>query len=180
QIKAGYRADLLLLDENPIEDISNTTSIAGVIKNGQWFTNDEMQIELNKLSAHYEKLAPIVLKIENLVSQGEVKAAYEIHDKAKQSYPTDPFLGYYVMGYRGYQFLYQNRRLTTDSLQAEKAALFYEMYARDYPDMHGSYYFQGLSAKAQKDTSKAIGYFNKSLSLHPSNPYALRHLKSFD
>jgi hypothetical protein len=44
-IKEGKRADLLLLDKNPLEDINNTRSIAGVFLNGKWFD----RIELDKI-----------------------------------------------------------------------------------------------------------------------------------
>ena len=36
QVQAGMRADLLLLDGNPAEDIRNTRRIAGVMTRGEW------------------------------------------------------------------------------------------------------------------------------------------------
>jgi len=36
-IKEGKRADLLLLDKNPLENINNTRAIAGLCLNGKWF-----------------------------------------------------------------------------------------------------------------------------------------------
>jgi hypothetical protein len=44
-IKEGKRADLLLLDNNPLENIDNTRAIAGVLSNGKWFD----RIELDKI-----------------------------------------------------------------------------------------------------------------------------------
>ncbi len=35
-IDSDYVADLVLLDANPLQDISNTTAIAAVVKNGEW------------------------------------------------------------------------------------------------------------------------------------------------
>jgi hypothetical protein len=35
-VHAGARADLLLLDANPLQDIGNTLRIAGVVVNGRW------------------------------------------------------------------------------------------------------------------------------------------------
>jgi imidazolonepropionase-like amidohydrolase len=37
-VETGKRADLLLLDSNPLEDISNTRDISGVMVRGRWFT----------------------------------------------------------------------------------------------------------------------------------------------
>ena len=36
-VRPGYRADLLLLDRNPLEDIRRTKQIAGVMRDGRWF-----------------------------------------------------------------------------------------------------------------------------------------------
>jgi imidazolonepropionase-like amidohydrolase len=45
-VAAGKRADLLLLDANPLEKIENTRSIAGVMVNGRWMSREELQKRL--------------------------------------------------------------------------------------------------------------------------------------
>lgn len=42
-IEAGKRADLLLLTGNPLEDISNTQKIAGVMVRGRWLPQKELK-----------------------------------------------------------------------------------------------------------------------------------------
>lgn len=49
-IAIGKNADLILLDENPLEDINNTKKIAGVFINGQWLEKTEIKNMLNDLS----------------------------------------------------------------------------------------------------------------------------------
>jgi imidazolonepropionase-like amidohydrolase len=46
-VAAGQRADLILLDANPVEDIENSSKIAGVMLNGRWMPRDEIQKTLN-------------------------------------------------------------------------------------------------------------------------------------
>jgi imidazolonepropionase-like amidohydrolase len=41
-VARGMRADLLLLDANPLTDIANTTRIAGVMLNGRWMSRQEI------------------------------------------------------------------------------------------------------------------------------------------
>lgn len=41
-IEAGRRADLVLLDDNPLVDISNTRKIAGVMADGRWYPQGEL------------------------------------------------------------------------------------------------------------------------------------------
>ncbi len=42
-IEAGKEADLVLLDKNPLEDITNTKSISGVFSNGKWYYKAGLQ-----------------------------------------------------------------------------------------------------------------------------------------
>lgn len=46
-IAPGKRADLVLIDGNPLTDISNTAKISGVIINGQWMSKDQIQKRLD-------------------------------------------------------------------------------------------------------------------------------------
>lgn len=46
-VAAGKRADLLLLDANPVENIDNSSKVAGVMINGRWMARDEIQKRLD-------------------------------------------------------------------------------------------------------------------------------------
>lgn len=48
-VAAGRRADLILLDANPMTDIRNTTKIAGVMVNGRWLPKAEIEKKLAAL-----------------------------------------------------------------------------------------------------------------------------------
>ncbi|HUG40055.1 MAG TPA: amidohydrolase family protein, partial [Longimicrobiales bacterium] len=48
-VRPGARADLLLLDANPLEDIENTMAIAGVVVNGRWIPGEERSRRLAEL-----------------------------------------------------------------------------------------------------------------------------------
>jgi imidazolonepropionase-like amidohydrolase len=45
-VAAGTRADLVLLDGNPLEKIENTTRIAGVVLAGRWYSRQELDQKL--------------------------------------------------------------------------------------------------------------------------------------
>lgn len=49
-IEKGKRADLVLLDANPLENISNTEKRAGVMLNGKYFTQTEMNRWLDEIA----------------------------------------------------------------------------------------------------------------------------------
>ncbi len=65
-ISPGKRADLILLEENPLDDVSNVRVRAGVMVDGRWFTEEELQALLAGLAASYrpawwERLWPVGL-----------------------------------------------------------------------------------------------------------------------
>ena len=47
-VEAGRRADVVLLDANPLQDIANTSKIAGVMIAGRWLPKSELDRRLNE------------------------------------------------------------------------------------------------------------------------------------
>ena len=52
-VAVGRRADLLLLEANPLEDIARTERRAGVMLGGRWFPESEIQDRLEAIAVHY-------------------------------------------------------------------------------------------------------------------------------
>jgi imidazolonepropionase-like amidohydrolase len=50
-VATGHRADLVLLNANPLEDITNTKKIEGVMVRGQWLTDESIQVQLDEFAA---------------------------------------------------------------------------------------------------------------------------------
>ncbi len=63
-IAAGQRADLVLLDANPLVDIRNTTRINGVLADGRWFSAAERAVLLRfvETQAHRSMIASRFLR----------------------------------------------------------------------------------------------------------------------
>ncbi|MEE8295832.1 MAG: amidohydrolase family protein [Sphingomonadales bacterium] len=51
QIAPGQRADLILLNANPLEDISNIRDIAGVMVRGIWISKEDIDARLTEIAA---------------------------------------------------------------------------------------------------------------------------------
>ena len=49
-IETGKRADLVLLDGNPLQDVSNTSRIAGVMIGGRWMPRSEIDRRLSSMN----------------------------------------------------------------------------------------------------------------------------------
>ena len=53
-IETGKRADMVLLNANPLENIGNTHEIEGVMVRGRWLPKETLQSMLGELAAKYE------------------------------------------------------------------------------------------------------------------------------
>ena len=49
-VQEGRRADLILLEANPFEDIANVRQRAGVMVRGVWMAEDAIQVRLEKIA----------------------------------------------------------------------------------------------------------------------------------
>jgi imidazolonepropionase-like amidohydrolase len=48
-VAVGKRADLILLEANPLADVANAAKRAGVMVRGRWVTEGEIQKELSSI-----------------------------------------------------------------------------------------------------------------------------------
>ena len=53
-IEVGKRADMVLLEANPLADISNTEKRAGVMLKGRYFTQSEMNVWLDEIAPRFQ------------------------------------------------------------------------------------------------------------------------------
>ena len=57
-IAPGARADLVLLDANPLAGVANLSRIAGVMARGRWLPKAEIDARLERIAAGYRQPAP--------------------------------------------------------------------------------------------------------------------------
>jgi len=56
QVRAGYRADLVLLDANPLDDIRNARTVQGVAVNGRYVSRSQLDERRAGLRRRYDEL----------------------------------------------------------------------------------------------------------------------------
>ncbi len=54
-IAAGKRADMVLLDANPLVDIANTSRVSGVMAGGRWMARADLQKMLDEVAAYAQE-----------------------------------------------------------------------------------------------------------------------------
>lgn len=52
-VAVGRRADLILIESNPLEDVANVNKRAGVMLRGKWYSQSQLASELDKLAAGF-------------------------------------------------------------------------------------------------------------------------------
>jgi len=52
-VAVGRRADLILLEDNPLEDVSTISKPVGVMMRGKWHSQAELMSELEKLAQRF-------------------------------------------------------------------------------------------------------------------------------
>jgi len=57
-VEAGKRADLILLDANPLEEVANASRLAGVMVQGRWLSATSLKAKLDTLAAAAATPAP--------------------------------------------------------------------------------------------------------------------------
>jgi imidazolonepropionase-like amidohydrolase len=57
-VAVGKRADLILLDANPLEDLANIQRQAGVMVRGRWLPQSEIQTRLDQIAARHATTTP--------------------------------------------------------------------------------------------------------------------------
>jgi tetratricopeptide (TPR) repeat protein len=71
-IEIGKRADFILLDGNPLGDISRTRVIAGVMVRGKWIPNKELTSLVEEIPAAYQsELRLVEAKLTSSPAEGE-------------------------------------------------------------------------------------------------------------
>ena len=54
EVKKNAYADLILLNDNPLEDLNNLKSIEGVIIKGVWINKETIQTRLNEIAVTFK------------------------------------------------------------------------------------------------------------------------------
>lgn len=154
-IETGKRADLILLEKNPLEDVGNARDPLGVMVAGRWLPRDTLQA----LCAI--KTEKITGQLEAAYGQGGIEAALGRYREITNDNCNNRY--YYSMGTlnkAGYDLL--GGGLVDDALRVLR------LNAEEYPEDWNSFdsYGEALMKAGQKE--RAIESYERALALDPS------------
>lgn len=176
QVAEGYRADLVLLEADPLKDIRNVAAVSGVVLRGRFLDADELKDGLEQQAEAHRPLAQAVEALEQHVYAGRIEEARALFDEVRAEDPDAILFSQYVPFFVGYGFLYGEDGFNPDPRRREVALGLYRMYAETYPEFHSAHYQLGLAWQANDNAAEAIASFERALELHPAYPDARRKL----
>jgi tetratricopeptide (TPR) repeat protein len=146
-IEEGKLADLVLLDANPLEDITNTKQIRDVIANGRLYRRTDLDRILSDIAAASSRksIADIIRRV--LEAEG-IDAARERHDALREAAPDSVRFREEDLNALGYRYLGEQR--------VDAAIAIFEMNAGAYsgsPNAHDSL-GDGYSAAGKLDDAR--------------------------
>jgi len=168
-VAVGKKADLVLIDGNPLESIGNTNRISGVSIAGTWHSKADLEKSLENLVDSYKPFWNAIEGSRDYFSSGDVKSALEIY--AQLDNKTEEIAGYFrtTVNRRGYQLIRQKK--------LEAARKVFELNAKHFPMSANVWDSLAEIYMLLGNKTLAIKYYEKSLKLNPNNSNAVEQLK---
>jgi imidazolonepropionase-like amidohydrolase len=167
-VAAGKNADLVLLDANPLERISNTQRIAAVVSRGRYLDRGELDAVL----AAVEKTANLLSisrALMPVIQKDGVDAAIDHYRDLKAHHASEYEFGEDELNTLGYALLRMKK--------LDESVRILELNAEIYPRSANAYDSLGEACAAQGNRERAIASYKKSLELDPGNLNAAEQLK---
>jgi imidazolonepropionase-like amidohydrolase len=166
-IESGKRADLVLVDGNPLVDIATARKPLGVMAAGRWLAADTLDALLevttrnikDDLRASYE-------------AGGIEGALREYHVAKGHNLRNENYFSCEVLNELGYELLGAGK--------IDEAVRLFELNVAEYPEEPNNYDSLAEAYMKRGDNLLAIQYYRKALALNPDNTNAMDMLKTLE
>jgi tetratricopeptide (TPR) repeat protein len=159
-VAVGAEADLLLIEADPLADISATRRVAGVFRRGRWLAPEMLQAGLVALAQRNTALEARRVRIAGVLDAGALAEA--LADYRKEA--ADPRLARWIEGRindRGYELMRAQRF-------AEAAAVF-RMNVEAFPQAANAWDSLGEACVELGALDEALAHYERALALDPDN-----------
>ena len=167
-VEAGKIADLVLLDADPLEDISNTRKIAAVVVNGKYFPKPSLDEMLAKIEA-IANLTSIAEPLLKTITEKDIQSAIRQYYELKAGQPDAYDFSGEELNSLAYK-LFQMKKL-------KEAIEVCKLNVELHPQSFNAYDSLAEAYMINGDKELAIKNFGKSLELNRFNWNASEMLK---
>lgn len=166
-LDVGKRADLVLLDANPLAEIANTSRIVGVAVDGRWLTRAWIDSTLAAIESAYEpvvrRIEPVVTALEERDARGALERYHAAGDTSIASFVERSVN---TLGYRHLR-----------AGDTEAALRVFKLNTEHFPRAWNTWDSLAEAYMTRGDDDAAIRFYEKSLELNPDNDNAKRMLE---
>jgi tetratricopeptide (TPR) repeat protein len=164
-IEVGKRADLVLVDRNPLEEIACVRKPRGVMAAGRWLPSDSLEA---------------LLKVKTQMAQDRLREAYGAGgiDAALGAYQAMKDGNLHNAYYYCSETLNQAAYELLGAGKVDEAIRLFELNAAEYPEDPNVYDSLAEGYMKRGDKQLAIQFYRKSLALNPENTNAVNMLKT--
>lgn len=195
-IAAGKRADLLLLDANPLADLGHLGRRSGVMARGRWFSASDLKARLGRVAGSYQKIEKSVRTLlgtkpkealalleandpfgglstsvqSKILRDYGIAGFRQVYQKVKADFPSAAIIGEESINELGYYWLNTAKRPAS-------AVDIFLLNVEEHPKSANCWDSLGEGYAANGDKLKAIQSYRKALELDPNLPSAIEALK---
>jgi len=172
-VTEGSRADLVLLDANPLRDLDNLTRVRAVMTRGRWHTAAGIQALRDSIAARNAQVHPLTKQLDSLAMQAnDGPATVALFERLRRDYPAVvPVAELVVRGYGRTLFLKGDR----------PNAVRVRLLAEDlYRKSHSAANEVGRGYLYSGDTTQALAHFRRSLAISPYNTQVRRMVEKLE
>ena len=162
-VKSGYRADLLLVEGNPLVKGLEVSKIRGVMVRGRWLPSEVIREMRQAQAAENSPLRKITAEIDADLRGGKVKEGEELFNKFRKLAPSKRIFAENV--------LEQNGRRLLDAEPAQALAI-YKMSNELYLESFSTYLNVAVAYDRLGDYDRAIEYAKKAIAISPEDSRA--------
>ena len=162
RIAPGQRADLLLVDGDPLADVGALRRIRGVMARGVWRTREELVGMRSERARANAALHARVRAIDSLMDRGEVDAAVGLYEETRAEHPVVDVLAEAVL-------LSEGRALLRRDGWADDSRRLLGLAADAYPFSHAAWRGLADARVADGDTAGAIEALTRARELVASD-----------
>jgi imidazolonepropionase-like amidohydrolase len=165
-VAVGKRADLVLVDADPLADVANAARVAGVAVNGRWLPRGELDRRLAALADAY---APVAVQVERLLPPYRERRADEVlrlYRETSDAAPELAALAERLVNAIGYDHL--------GSDDPERAVAVFRANAGAFPESANVWDSLGEAQMHAGDWEGALASYRRALELAPGSDAAAR------
>ncbi len=169
RIAPNYRADLLLVEGDPMTDVTALSRIRGVLARGRWHPGEALARTRAERAHLYAPLHARVAGIDSLMDRGEIGPAVALYRQTRSERPGLDLLAEAVLAVEA-------RALLRRDGWADEARDLYTLATEAYPLSHAAWRGLGDARAADGDTTGALDAYEHARELVPSDAGTLDRL----